>query len=108
MTWLSNASCSLGDIRRRHCALAILRCLRSCAGNVSNDGVLRDRLTSLGLVFTQDHLRTMLRALEDQGAVAMRFEGDCAVVTLTRAGSEVAVGTTVMEGVVVPDPDCPY
>ncbi len=30
------------------------------------------------------------------------------VVMLTRTGSEVAVGTTVMEGVAVPDTDCSY
>ena len=104
----ANAESRLNDIRGQHCSLAILRCLASCASFSSNDAVLGDYLTTLGLSYSRDHLRSIMRALEEKGALTLAWEEGCAVATLTRTGEEVAMGTVRMEGVRRLDPDCPY
>ena len=73
-----------------------------------NDAVLGDYLTTLGLSFSRDHLRAIMRTLEDKGALTLAWEEGFAVAKLTRTGGEVAMGSARMEGVRRLDPDCPY
>lgn len=95
-------------IRNAHQALAVLKALDREPSYQINANVLRDYLRELALGDTASDLRVNLDTLERYGVVRLNQTECVLVVELTQRGSEVARGIAIQEGILRPDPDCPY
>lgn len=95
-------------IRREHLALAILRLLDRQPGYGANERVLTDYFRQLALTTTSAETRLCLERLERLGLLKSNTIDNIVVVELTKAGQEVANGYVRADGVLRPEPECPY
>ena len=104
----SNEPDPMRTIHNSHQALAILRAVQRQSGYRLNTNVLSDYLYELALGDTASDLRANLDILEKNGLIKLNQTEHAVVVELTQRGSEVALGRAIQEGVLRPDPACPY
>ncbi len=84
---------------RQHVRLAILRALVKLPGYSSNDSVLADALTKVGLRQSRDAVKVEIDWLAEQGLVRSEPAGYLIAVTATQRGHDVAIGHATVTGV---------
>jgi len=104
----SNVPNHLEAISSEHRALVLLRLLLRAAKYTSNELLMSDWLTAIGLACCSSQLRRQLRELEEAGLLVTREVEGTLVAELSSRGAEVAEGKAVVDGVLRPPPECPY
>lgn len=105
---LQNTPHQFETLSSQHKALALLRVLFRCPAYSSNELLLSDWLSVIGLTGSSPELKQVLRKLEDDGLLATKDVEGVLVVVLSGEGAEVAEGRVVVDGVLRPSPECPY
>lgn len=104
----SNVPNRLETISSEHRALALLRLLLRAAKYTSNELLMSDWLTAIGLAYCSSQLKRPLRELEEAGLLVTREVKGTLVAKLSNRGAEVADGKEVVECVLRPPPECLY
>lgn len=99
---------TLEPLHEEHRLLAILRTLLRSPGYASNLALLCDHLDALGLVTSHDLKGTDVHRLKEMGLCSLGACNEFCRATLTERGVDVAEGTSEVEGIRGPGPECPY
>ncbi len=105
---LRNAPNQLETLCNEHRSLAVLRTLFRLPAYTSNELLLSDWLTAVGLSCCSSDLRCLLRKLEEAELLTTKDVDGTLVAELSNKGAEVAEGRIVVEGVLRAAPECPY
>ena len=105
---LQNAPNKLESVSNEHRALALLRLLFRAPAYRSNELLLYDWLSEIGLACTSSQLRRQVRELEETELLEISDVKGNVVVELSSRGAEVAEGRLIIEGVLRPAPECTY
>lgn len=108
MADLSNEQDGLHALKKEHCALALLRILQREPGYRLNDQVILDWLRVLALVAVIDDIHRCAADLEAKGLIKIEAIDKIQVYILTEEGESIALGRSLVEGVLRPSPECLY
>ena len=108
MSELRNAPDEFQHFKSEHRSLAVLRVLHREPSHKSNDQIILDWLRKLALVSTREELKATIEKLAVLSLINTETIDDITVFELTEKGEDVALGRSIIEGVLRPSPDCPY
>jgi hypothetical protein len=108
MTDLSNQHDPLDTVKKEHRALALLKLLQNEPGYRLNDQIILGCFQRLALALTASDIRQCAETLEAKGLIKINSVNELQVFELTNNGEDVALGRSVVEGVLRPRPECPY
>lgn len=105
---IKNTEESLDKLKRKHCALVILRTLERSPCYQANSEVLQSWLDHIALGLTHDQFRQLCQSLYDVGFLTLEDRAQLFVLSLTNTGRDVARGSITSDLVERPQPECPY
>lgn len=99
MTDLSNQHDPLDTVKKEHRALALLKLLQNDPGYRLNDQIILACFQRLALALTVSDIRQCAEILEAKGLIKINSVNEPQVFELTNDGEDVALGRSVVEGV---------
>lgn len=108
MADLSNEHDSLDAVKKEHRALALLMLLQREPGYRLNDQIILGWFQRLALASTAADILECAEMLEAKGLIKIDPDETLQVFELTNDGEDVALGRSVVEGVLRPRPESPY
>jgi len=99
---------SLETVKNEHRALALLKLLQREPGYRLNDQIILGWFQRLALASIVADIRQCTEMLEAKGLIKIDLVDSLQVFELTNDGEDVALGRSVVEGVLRPRPESPY